>query len=227
MRIPAVLGAVLLLAGCAHTVSDGSQQTRTRAPSTTVTSAAPSAARPLPPSGPPGPGTPISDVIAWVKAATPADAARYHSATREGATTGLGDDIAFTAPGGTVACMTDSKHASGTLSCLVDLSKPPPRPPNASGAWKGGWVDFDGASLQVGSVHGDPGAFIYGEGPELPDGQSLAFGDFRCRADHAGALCVNYAHRSAVALSAAGVEPFGCLRPVPPPEDVGAKFSCP
>jgi hypothetical protein len=35
----------------------------------------------------------------------------------------------------------------------------------------GGWVDFDGSSVQVGSIHGDPGRFTAGEGP------SLAFGD--------------------------------------------------
>ncbi|EUA42258.1 lipoLppI domain protein [Mycobacterium xenopi 4042] len=39
-------------------------------------------------------------------------------------------------------------------------------------------------------------------------------------------FCVNYAHRSAVRLAAAGIEPFGCLQPVPPPEGVGEKFSC-
>lgn len=219
----------LLVAGCAHTIGGRSQQTSTSSPSTTVTAAAPSAAKPPAPSTAPGPGAPISDVIAWIEAAAPADAARYHSATRDGTTTELGDDIAFTTPSGPtgkVTCMTDSQHTGGTLSCLVDLSDPPPRPPTAYGAWKGGWVDFDGSSLQIGSVHGDPGPFINGDGPELPDGQSLSFGDFRCRADKAGAFCVNYAHRSAARLAAAGVEPFGCLRPVPPPDGVGEKFSC-
>jgi hypothetical protein len=227
MRIAAVLLAVsLLAAGCAHTISDRSQQTSARSPSTTVTAAAPSAAKPPAPSSAPGPGAPISDVIAWIEAAAPADAARYHSATRDGATTELGDDIAFSAAGGKVTCMTDSKHTGGTLSCLVDLSNPPTRPPTAYGAWQGGWVDFDGPSLQVGSVHGDPGPFISGDGPELPAGHSLSFGDFRCRADQADVFCVNYAHRSAVRLAAAGVEPFGCLQPVPPPDGVGEKFSC-
>lgn len=102
----------------------------------------------------------------------------------------------------------------------------PPRPAAVYGEWLSGWVDFDGTSVQVGSAHGDPGPFINGDGPELPSGKSLAFGDFRCRTDQIGVFCVNYAHRSAVRFAAAGIEPFGCLQPVPPPEGVGEKFSC-
>ena len=56
--------------------------------------------------------------------------------------------------------------------------------------------------------------FAAGIGPELPYGQSLAFGDYRCRGDQAGLFCVNYAHQSAARFSDAGVQPFGCLQPV-------------
>ena len=59
-------------------------------------------------------------------------------------------------------------------------------------------------SSHVGSVHGDPGRFAAGTGPELPYGQSLAFGDYRCRSDQAGLVCVNYAHQSAARFSDAG-----------------------
>ena len=101
--------------------------------------------------------------------------------------------------------MTDSKSSAGALACLVDLKDPPPRPDDAYGEWKGGWIDYDGTSVRVGSVHGDPGRFTAGTGPELPYGQSLAFGDYRCRADPAGLFCVNYAHQSAARFSDAGV----------------------
>jgi hypothetical protein len=80
--------------------------------------------------------------------------------------------------------------------------------------------------VQVGSVHGDPGRFDAGTGPELPYGQSLAFGDYRCRSDQAGLVCVNYAHQSAVQLSDAGVQTFGCLQPATAPPQIGEKFSC-
>lgn len=233
MRIAAYVIVSLVVAGCAHTTSGSSQQTGTTRGSPTSTSASiatPSTARsgaePPASSGTPGPGTPVSDVIAWVEAAQPADPAHYHSATRGGAVTNLGEDIAFTTGNGKVACMTDYRHAGGALACLVDLANPPPRPSTVYGQWQDGWVDFDGSSLQIGSAHGDPGPFSKGDGPELPDGQSLSFGDYRCRAAHTGLFCVNYAYRSAARLSVAGIEPFGCLQSTPPPEGIGQEFSC-
>jgi len=168
----------------------------------------------------------MSDVIAWIEAAHPADPARYHAATREGATTTLGNDIAFTAQASKVTCMTDSKHTDGALACLVTLSNPPPAPATAYGEWKGGWVNFDGANLQVGSARGDPGPFINGNGPELANGDSMSFGDYRCRADQSGLFCVNYAHQSAARFSTDGIQQFGCLKSVPPPDGVGTAFSC-
>jgi len=63
--------------------------------------AAPPSRNPAPtpkaaPSTPPPAGAPVADVIAWVEAGTPADPAGFHTATREGAPTDLGTDIAFT-----------------------------------------------------------------------------------------------------------------------------------
>ncbi len=169
---------------------------------------------------------PISDVIAWIEAGHPADPGHYHIAIRDGATTPLGDDIAFTAAAGKVSCLTDSKHTDGALVCLVNLSNPPPAPPTSYGDWQGGWVTFDGVTLQVGASRADPGPFLGGNGPELGNGDSLSFGDYRCRADATGAYCVNYAHQSAARLSPSGIEPFGCLRPGPAPDGVGTAFTC-
>jgi hypothetical protein len=227
MRIAVMIAASVLVAGCSQPVGGEAERseptlrpntTRSTPPVTTTTSTAPAR--------PPAIGAPIGDVIAWVEAGTPADAAHYHSATRDGETTQLGDDVAFTTPSGRSNCMTDSRYAGGALACLVELTNPPPRPADVYGEWKGGWVDFTGPTLEVGSAHGDPGRFSRGTGPELPYAQSLAFGDYRCRADQAGLFCVNYAHQSAVRFSDAGVEPFGCLQKVSPPPDIGQKFSC-
>ncbi|CKV25393.1 lipoprotein LppI [Mycobacterium tuberculosis] len=37
---------------------------------------------------------------------------------------------------------------------------------------------------------------------------------------------MNYAHQSAVRFASAGIEPFGCLKPAPPPDGVGVAFGC-
>lgn len=225
MRIAALIAASLVIAGCSHTVGGHPGQSQTTQTSAGV-SAAPSSGKPPAPSSAPASGAAISDVIAWIEAGHPVDPARYNNATRDGATTPLGDDIAFTAVAGKVSCMTDAKHAGAALACLVKLTNPPPPPATAYGEWKGGWVDFDGTHLQVGSARADPGPFVNGNGPELANGDSLSFGDNRCRADQDGLYCVNYAHQSAAGLRPAGVEPFGCLRPTPPPDGVGTAFSC-
>ena len=100
------------------------------------------------------------------------------------------------------------------------------RDPTRYGEWKGGWIDFDGTSVQIGSVHGDPGRFVAGTGPELAYGDTLCFGDYRCRADQSGLFCVNYAHQSAVRFNSAGIVQFGCLRSVPAPDGIGIAFRC-
>ncbi|ORW92924.1 hypothetical protein AWB92_14835 [Mycobacterium sp. IEC1808] len=225
MRIAALVAVPLLVAGCSH-LGGNSGQPQTSAQTPATTSAGASSSKPPAPSGAPAAGAAISAVIAWIEAAHPADPGRYHSAAREGATTPLGNDIALTVQGGEVSCMTDSKHTGAALACLVALTNPPPRPDTAYGDWKGGWVDFDGTNLQVGSARADPGPFLNGNGPELANGDSLSFGDYRCRADDSGLVCVNYAHQSAVRFAAAGIQPFGCLKPVPPPDGVAAAFGC-
>jgi hypothetical protein len=228
MRMAGLVAACLLVAGCSQAVGGNAERIQP-VPSTSAATT-PSSSSPTPGTStkpaPPPPGAPIGQVITWIEAGSPADASGYHSATRDGAITHLGDNVAFTTPSGKTNCMTDTRTASGALACLVDLADPPPRPAEVYGEWKGGWVDFEGQTLEVGSAHGDPGRFSSGTGRALPYGQALEFGDYRCRADPGGLLCVNYAHRSAARFSDTGVEPFGCLQKVPPPADIGLKFSC-
>lgn len=228
MRVAALIAVSVLVAGCSQSVGGQAERiepvpstpraTTPSRPSTPTTSTTPAQ--------PPAPGAAIGDVIAWIEAGSAADSAEYHVAIREGTTTDLGDDVAFSTPSGKTNCMTDSKRSGGALACLVDLVDPPPRPPDAYGEWKGGWVDYDGSSVAVGSVHGDPGRFAAGAGPELPYGQVLAFGDYRCRADPVGLFCANYARQTAVRFSDAGIEPFGCLKPITAPPQIGEMFSC-
>jgi hypothetical protein len=229
MRIAGLIVASVLVAGCSHSVGGDAERTT---PSLTVppssTRAAPSTTSPTTTTlaKPPGQGAPIGDVVAWVEAGKAADPGSYHSATRGGDTTQLGEDVAFVTPSGKANCMTDSKYSAGALACLVDLTNPPPRPDDAYGEWKGGWIDYDGKLIMVGRVKSDPERFAAGSGPELPYGQSLAFGDYRCRSDQAGLVCVNYAFQSAARFSDAGVQPFGCLKPSAPMPQVGEVFSC-
>lgn len=229
MRTAVLIAGVLLVAGCSRaTVGEpeptaGAPTSSRTAPSAPVTSST----TPVPES-PPGVEASVAEVISFVEAGHAAEAAGYHTATRDGEATDLGDDIAFTVapgPAGATACMTDSQHTAGALVCLVGLANPPPPPEAVYGQWKGNWVDYDGMNLQVGSAHGDPGPFRSGDGPQLPDGETLAFGDFRCRTDGSDLYCVNYAHRSAVRFDVSGVQVFGCLHPVQPAAG-GLSFRC-
>lgn len=222
MRIAALLAASLLVAGCSHTVGGQAQQTPTSASAASTTPGS----KPAAPSAAPATGASIADVIAWIEAGHPADPGHYHAGIRDGATTPLGDDTAFTAAAGKASCMTDSKHTGSALLCLVSLTNPPAAPATSYGDWQGGWVTFDGVNLQVGASRADPGPFVNGNGAELANGDSLAFGDYRCRADPSGLYCVNYAHQSAARLSPAGIEPYGCLKPAPAPDGIGTAFTC-
>ena len=170
----------------------------------------------------------MQDVVRWVEAGTPVAPADYRTVSRNGTTTDLGDGIAFTAGGGSqpIANCVTNRYRDGALACLVELSNPPPQPDGIEGVWKGNWVDFTGTSLEVGSAHGDPGPFVDGAGPELRVGSSLAFGDYNCRADAEGVLCVNYAFQSAVRLTAAGAQPFGCLQKQSAPSGIGEQYGC-
>jgi hypothetical protein len=232
MRIAMVLAASALVAGCSSGAGgslDHAESSPTTGGSTTSTvprtPTSPSTPRSTTPSLAPAAGASMTDVIAWIEAGTPADVAGFHTMTRGGDTTDLGDGVAFVTAGTEANCVTD-KYQNGALACLVKLTAPPATPPGIESAWKNNWVDFPGTTVDVGSPHGDPGPFGDGTGAELPAGQSLAFGDYRCRADTAGLFCVDYAHQTAVRLSAAGVEGFGCLQKVTPPAEIGLRLSC-
>lgn len=238
MRIAAVLAASVLVAsvlvaGCAN-------QSDTRIGTIQLTPISPSRAAVTPaPGASPAPSTPspaaatvapdasapIADVIAWVETAGPVDGADFGIALRNGVTTPLAEDVAFTTPSGT-SCMTDTRHGSTALACLVNLIDPPPQPADIYGAWKGGWVDFDGAAVQVGSAHGDPGRFGAGQGPPLATEGSLSFGDFRCRTATSTLICVNYAKRTAVRYDDAGIETYGCTREPSSQSGIGIRFTC-
>ncbi|MEB3030683.1 hypothetical protein [[Mycobacterium] nativiensis] len=233
MRLTGLIAVLLLIAGCSRATVEAPEPSPTGPSAPSISSAppspTPSSSKPSKPSAPPAAGAAIADVIAWIEAGRPADPAGYHKATREGEVTDLIDDVAFTVPAGSrraTTCMTDSESTDSALACVVDLVNPPPQPEDIYGQWKGGWIDYGGNTLRVGSAHGDPGRFLHGDGAELPDGSSLSFGDYRCRADRVGLFCVNYAHRSAVLLRPEGIGTFGCLHPVPPPADAAKLFSC-
>ncbi|MGU3499269.1 hypothetical protein [Mycobacterium sp. C31M] len=187
----------------------------TTTPSTTATTTTISAT--------PVPGTDVAAVIAWIEAGQPVPAAQFTEVTRDGAA-GTVEGVAFSTD--TVNCISTAAYRDGALACLVDLDNPPPRPPDAISVWKGNWVDFDGANVEIGSVRGDPGPFRDGRGATLPAGDTLTFGDFRCRADTAAVLCVNYADRSGVRLAADGVDGFGCLTAAEAPPGIGVRLAC-
>lgn len=237
MRIAVMVTASVLVAGCATGCSSGdtshpakltpitpthtTTSTTTRTPTTTGTSSS----TPAVSGSAPAVGASAAEATRWVEAAPPADAADFHVALRNGASAPLGDDVAFTTTSGTT-CMTDLKRSAKGLACLVNLADPPAQPADVYGVWKGGWVDFNGSTVQVGSSHGDPGRFAAGQGTPLPEGKSLSFGDFRCRADTTVLVCVNYTNQSAVRYTDAGVDPFGCTRKLPPTVGIGMEWAC-
>ncbi|PQD98540.1 hypothetical protein CYL16_22815 [Mycobacterium sp. EPG1] len=230
MRIAGLLAMSVLVAACSQSVggqAESSQPPSSPPPPTSPPpSVSPPTEPPAPPSGAPAATASIDEVIAWIEAGTPADAESFHVTFRDGVTTRLGEETAFVAPSGPPHSSTQCITGAGTLTCLLDLTSPPPRPAQAEGQWKPGWIEFSGTDLTIGALRGDPGPFLNGSGAELPAGQSLTFGDTRCRSDVSGLYCVNYAHRAAVRIAADGVAPFGCLAETAVPPGAAARFSC-
>lgn len=226
MRLAVALCAVLLLAGCTKgaTVTEPSSSSPAK-PSTTVKAQTPTSTTPfeLPE---PKEGAPFDDVSRWISQGATVDAAGFHFATAHDETTDLGQDVAFVMPSGKNKCMTDTKDFAGTLICEAKFTSPPPRPADAEGEWRAGWINFEGKTVTVGGLHGDPGPFLAGQGKPLDYGSRLTFGDFDCRAETSGLFCADIKTQTAVRISDAGVEPFGCLQKVDPAEMTGWQFSC-
>ncbi|MBB2993014.1 hypothetical protein FHR72_004521 [Mycolicibacterium iranicum] len=224
MRLAALVAVSALAAACSQSVGGQAESPGSPTPAPTATSPAASPQAPSTPT--PAAAAPIDEVIDFIEAGTPVDPGSFHVAFRDGVTTRLGDAVAFVAPSGPPHSTTQCITTTGPLTCLLDPTAPAPRPAQAEGVWKPGWTEFTGTTLSVGALRGDPGPFAAGTGTELAAGQSLAFGDNRCRSDSSGLYCVNYAHRAAVRIAAAGVVPFGCLAALAPPPESAALYGC-
>lgn len=233
MRTLLPIAALLLVAGCSGAGVDTAERSATPSSSAEASTSTPSkttitssVAAP-----PPADGAPVAAVIGWIEAGKAADPGAFHSASRDSDTTQLDSGVAFTTPSGKTTCMTGMTQLDqGQLACLAELVDGPAKPADTGpdGQWIPGWIDFPGDTLTVGGIHGDPGQFSLGRGPDLPYGQRLKFGDYQCRVDQIGLFCANYAHQSAARINDAGVTPFGCLREIDPPAEelVGQKFAC-
>ncbi|WP_156920303.1 hypothetical protein [Segniliparus rugosus] len=206
----------LLLASCSPS---GNQPKLTITSMVTVASAP--AASDNPPTSssaaapePPSPGAAFDQVAAWVESAPEAAASNYRTGTDyEGKKHSLDHgELAFTSPSQKITC-----YGSGGLYCSVDFQNPLPKPPTAYGNWLPGIVIFSDDGLHIGQGRGDPPTFYFtGNGPELPYGQKISFGEdgnrYTCRMEQSGLTCVNKAQGSGALLSDQGVVPYGCLR---------------
>ncbi|MBS9535229.1 hypothetical protein KIH27_16700 [Mycobacterium sp. M1] len=234
-RLAALMGALVVVGGCAAPDSDSAllpdlPASATSTTSTTSTTGATSSAVPQQsPSQPaPPPDAAPAAVAAWIAAGRPADPAGYQTVERDDTTTQLeGDEVAFRLPG-----PLEPNHLAGcirrwapNLSCLPGLRDTPDRPDGLVGQWIPGWVDFDGSMISIGSVHGDPGVFNDGAGKVLPYGDSLKFGDYQCRSDPSGLYCVSLSRQTGMRLSDT-VTAFGCVRQATPPYGIGQQFFC-
>ncbi|BBZ15008.1 putative lipoprotein LppI (plasmid) [Mycobacterium branderi] len=227
----AAMMATLLAAACARTPhpaanSPESASSTLRTPSSTVPAQPPAPAQPPPP----GPGASPAALAAWIQAGTPVNAADFHTVALHGTAETLDDpaDVAFRSPGphnpdAVAGCITQLA-SSPELVCLPPLKNPPKRP-DRPGEWIGNWVTFDGASITVGSFHGDPGPFNDGAGKPLPYGDTISFGDYQCRSDPSGMYCLSRSHHSGLAMSTT-LTAYGCVTLPTHPKHVGEQFTC-
>ncbi|MGN2636341.1 hypothetical protein ACWEKT_11585 [Nocardia takedensis] len=219
MRIAAIAALVLLAAACSSPTDHTAHQNPAPTPSSTAAAPTTTAAKPAP-----GTGAALGEVSGWVDAGSRADGSAYASAsTDDGVTSDLdAGDRAFSSPTGKIKCMSDGHEGRHALVCLVDLKNPPERPADKQGNWVGGWVEYEGQTLTVGGLHGDPGPFIRGYGDELPYGSQITVHGTKCRMDSAGLYCVNSQAGTGFRANDAGIVTFGCLSEEAVPRTVNA-----
>ncbi|EFV13081.1 hypothetical protein [Segniliparus rugosus] len=253
LRHTLVAAVAMALVGCG---GPSTEQSQTQTVTSTITSestfSAPSAspsksgaptASGAPSATPPGKGSGFAEIAAWIEAGQAARLSAYQTATGSYATDvagptttttqSLGDDVAFRSPSKKMSCFgltsQSTVYSPGGLHCLASLENPPPRP-KEMGQWIGGWVEYSGGSASIGSFHGDPGPFTAGDGPELPYGQKISFGQgderITCRMDQTGLWCANKAKGSAILLNDQGATPYGCLKQIPHKEGEGLSYTC-
>ncbi|WP_078322305.1 hypothetical protein [Mycobacteroides chelonae] len=228
MRVWSVLCLIFLVAGCvAHTQQQA--PTSSTSPSASAPSTAPATTTSTATTAP-GPEASVESVTRWIEAGAPVDAEEFRTVDQDGAPSQLSEgEVAFRSPGELGpriigGCITAFKYKM-PLSCLPGIHNAPPRPPDLPGQWISGWVSFDGATVTVGSLHGDPGPFSEGVGLPLEHGKRLKFGDYQCRSDLKGLYCVNYPHHSAIRMSDE-LEVYGCTRRATPPRGIGVQYDC-
>ncbi len=223
-RLAALTGALLLLSGCGQRGDTGTPDTGT--PPLASTAGTPGDLAPA--GSAPADDAPPAAVIAWIEAGNPVRATDFQTVIRDGVTKTLQPgEVAFRPPGplaprALAGCI---RRWEPRLSCLPALHDAPQRPTDLPGQWIANWVDFDGATVSVGSVHGDPGVFNDGAGLPLAYGDTLKFGDYQCRSDPAGLYCANTAYRTVIRLSDT-VTVLGCSRQATPPYRIGAQYYC-
>lgn len=235
VRVWSVLCLIFLVTGCvAHTQQES--PTSSTPPSVSAPSKASTTTTAIPPTATtsrtpaPGPHASVESVTRWIEAGDPVDAEGFRTVDQDGVPAQLSQrEVAFRAPGDLGprvigGCITAFKYKV-PLSCLPGIRNAPPRPPDLPGQWIAGWVSFDGATVTVGSRHGDPGPFSEGVGLPLEYGKRLKFGDYQCRSDQKGLYCVNYPHRSAIRMSEE-LEVYGCTKRAAPPRGIGVQYDC-
>lgn len=171
--------------------------------------------------------TSMNALAAWINEGIADDPANFHDTLLDGVPTPLSSegDVAFRQPGTvrgreSLGCIS----SKGMLTCMPPLSSPVRKPTKVVDHWVGNWMEFDGSTITVGGIHGDPGVFIDGSGKPLAFGHTLAFGDYKCRSDLTGMYCVNLPKRTGFRFSNT-ITPYGCTQ-VEVPRGSGAKFKC-